>query len=145
MKKKNHRKQPKVILLFSAYMANLTFLNQMFHIHSLEAKNHINLKKILQFLLRALNEKKNRNRFDIVFLLWSVCVEVVNQENCTNKKNVHCSIYHLKSRSWNIICTYILIHFSKIRGLCFDEINHQAKLFKIIFFLLTEYPGQCWT
>ena len=69
-KKKNHRKQPKVILLFSAYMANLTFLNQMFHIHSLEAKTHINLKKILQFLLRALDEKKYR--IDIVFLLWSV-------------------------------------------------------------------------
>ena len=26
-----------------------------------------------------------------------------------------------------------------------NEINHQAKHFKIIFFLLTEYPGQCWT
>ena len=105
--KKNHRKQRKVILLFSAYMANLTFLNQMFHIHSLEAKTHINLKKILQFLLRALDEKKNRNRFDIVFLLWSVCVEVVNQENCTNKKK--CPLFDL-SFEITVVKYHLYIH-----------------------------------
>ena len=38
-------------------MANLTFLYQMFDIHSLKAQSHINLEEEFQFLLQGLKRK----------------------------------------------------------------------------------------